>query len=188
MRRTPRLLKIRLIRSLNTSSPFGPFSILPTVIGPVWRQAIEALDGSSNQLPLVSRSRMPRLKWARWHVTPCTSGSSIASTTTPLPVQSFVKLPTSSARTGPGPVAAKKVRAAARRRMVRTCLSVAEVGARARDAFSHAQAKYWWRRIALQQPSRGIYHWATCSQQIEQRHTDGRRRTTQEEPKKYRGR
>ena len=89
------------MRWLKTSSPFLPFSMLPMVIGPVCWHEIAALDGSSNQLPLLSRSIRLRSKLAIWQVTPCTFGSAIASTTIPLPIQSFVKLPTSSARAAP---------------------------------------------------------------------------------------
>src|SRR5258707_10982559 len=45
---------------------------------------------------------MLRSKWLRWQVTPSILGSGTASITMLLPVQSFLKLPTSSALANPG--------------------------------------------------------------------------------------
>jgi hypothetical protein len=70
---------------------------LPTVIGPVCRQAIDELDGSTNQFPFDSLSIRPRLNRLMWELTPCTFGSGTASITMLLPVQSFRNWPTSSA-------------------------------------------------------------------------------------------
>src|SRR5262249_16498222 len=97
MRRTASDLKIRLSRSEKTSSPFVLVSISPTVTGPVFWQAIDEFDGSTNQFPLKSLSIRPRLNRPIWQLTPCTFGSATASTTIGLPVQSFLKRPTSSA-------------------------------------------------------------------------------------------
>src|SRR5262249_2520486 len=69
----------------------------PTVTGPVFWQAIDEFDGSTNQFPLESLSIRPRLNRLIWQLTPCTFGSATASTTIVLPVQSFLKRPTSSA-------------------------------------------------------------------------------------------
>src|SRR5260221_13792216 len=100
MRRTASDLKMRLGRSENPSSPFALVLMSPMVIGPVWRQAIEEFEGSTNQFPLDSRSIRLRSKRVMGQVTPSTLGSGTASTTMLLPVQSLRKLPTSSAAAG----------------------------------------------------------------------------------------
>src|SRR5208282_6730988 len=97
MRRTASDLKIRLSRSENTSSPPSLVLMSLIVIGPVCRQAIDELEGSTNQSPLESLSIRLRLNRLIWQVTPCTFGSATASTTMLLPVQSFRNRPTSSA-------------------------------------------------------------------------------------------
>src|SRR5271166_6089025 len=108
MRRTASDLKIRLSRSENTSSPLTLVLMSPIVTGPVCRQAIDELEGSTNQLPLDSLSITLRLNRLIWQVTPCTFGSAIASTTMPLPVQSLRNSPTSSAAARE--IAARRVR------------------------------------------------------------------------------
>src|SRR5208337_1823825 len=97
MRRTASDLKIRLSRSENTSSPLALVSMSLIVTGPVCRQAIDELEGSTNQFPLESLSIRLRLNRLIWQVTPCTFGSATASMTMLLPVQSFRNRPTSSA-------------------------------------------------------------------------------------------
>ena len=77
MRRTASDLKIRLSRSENTSSPLALVLMSPTVIGPVCRQAIDELDGSTNQFPLDSRSIRPRLNRVMWQLTPLPSGPAL---------------------------------------------------------------------------------------------------------------
>src|SRR5262249_38532649 len=75
-----------------------PVAILPITIGPVCWHEMLLFEGFSNQFPLVSRSITLRSKCTRWQVTPLTFGSGTASTTIPLPVQSLLNRPTSSAR------------------------------------------------------------------------------------------
>ena len=104
-------LKTRLWRWLKISSPSASAAIAPITSGPVWRQAIDEFDGSSNQLPCRSRSMKPRLKEVMWQVTPRTLGSAMASTTMSLPVQSVPISPTGSAAAAAG---AARARAATR--------------------------------------------------------------------------
>jgi hypothetical protein len=96
----PAFLKMRLRASLNTSSPLRSRSISPTITGPVVWQEIAELDGSSNHFPCCNLSMRLRSKYARWHVTPWTFGSWIASTTMSLPTQSVFTFPTVSAQVG----------------------------------------------------------------------------------------
>jgi hypothetical protein len=74
MRRTASDLKIRLRRWENTSSPLALVLMSPTVIGPVWRQAIDELDGSTNQFPFDSRSIRPRLLASNQSEPRCVNG------------------------------------------------------------------------------------------------------------------
>ena len=84
----------------------------PMTRAPVCRQAIDALDGSSNQLPFDRRSSTERLNRLMWQVTPSTCGSWNASTTMSLPIQSLENSPTSSAD-APESVATSKNRSVA---------------------------------------------------------------------------